>query len=200
MTDEKVSDILKTILKDLKAQNYTLNELSEAFEERSFGLLLLLMALPNVLLLASVPGLSTLFGIILIFVSFQMIQQRQSLWLPQKLRPMTFAKDKLEAFLGVALPYIQKIERFCKARWLILTTPQAERGVGLICLINSILIALPLPFANFLCGFILLFIAMGMIMKDGVCLLIGILMSIGLFIFLVSTSAFIFDFIRKLIS
>lgn len=163
--------------------SFTLYELMEILQERSFGLLLLLMALPNALMISSIPGISSFFGIILMLVSLQMIQSRHILWFPPSLAQKKFSRESLESILKRSHSYLHPIEKHLKSRWHFLTSSCFERVLGVVCLIHSILIALPIPLGNFLPGIVLIFISLGILAKDGVYILIGLILSLVTFIF-----------------
>jgi hypothetical protein len=57
---------------------------------------------------------------------------------------------------------------------------------------HGILIVLPIPLGNFLPGIALVFLALGVIEKDGLFIVIGYFLSIGIFLFFLKTSIFIY--------
>jgi hypothetical protein len=54
-----------------------------------------------------------------------------------------------------------------------MSTPAAERVIGLICVILSILSALPIPFGHMVPALALVVIGLGLIEHDGVAILLG---------------------------
>ena len=64
--------------------NITLGALSDAMEERAFGLLMLILALPCCL--PFVYLLPQIVALPMVFLAFQMAQGRRSPWLPETLR------------------------------------------------------------------------------------------------------------------
>ena len=73
MEKVRISQILTFFLQNLKQDTFTVHELVVALKERSFGILLLIIAIPNACLIASIPMVSFVFGVILILVSTQII-------------------------------------------------------------------------------------------------------------------------------
>lgn len=183
MKNENISEIIRNFLEHIENEFFTLNELITLLKERSFGILILLIALPNAFLIAAIPGISTIFGLMLIFVSFQMILQRKKIWLPKRLGHKKFSKKHFEHILTVSNPYLSRVEKNLKLRWKFLTSLFFERILGFICLVHGILIALPIPLGNFLSGTSLVFLALGTIFKDGLFILIGYVLSVLVFSF-----------------
>lgn len=150
-----------------------------ALGERSFGLILLLMAFPNALLIATIPGLSTLFGTVMALTSIQMILRLPNIWLPSTLKDKPHPKEQLAKVIHKSSVFLKNIEKFLKPRILILTTPLFEGILGVISLINSLLIALPIPFGNFLPGIAMVILSLGIAMRDGIFVMAGISLSLA---------------------
>ena len=72
---ENFFQILLVFLKNTQSDTFTLYELIAALKERSFGILLLIMAIPNACLVASIPMVSFVFGFVIILVSVQITFQ-----------------------------------------------------------------------------------------------------------------------------
>lgn len=181
--NDQVLEILSTFLEEIKSDQFTFYEMVEALKERSFGLLLFLLALPNVFLLTIIPGFSFIFGTVLIFLSIQMILRLEKAWVPRFMREKVFSKSQLQAVLRFFKPYLIRIEKVLKPRWPQLSSILLERFLGIVCLIHSIFIALPIPLGNFLCGLSITFLALGMIAKDGIFMFIGYSLSVIIFLF-----------------
>jgi len=166
-----------------KQNHFTLYDLMEVLQERSFGILLLLMALPNALMISSIPGISSFFGIIIMLISLQMIQSRKTPWFPRYLAYKQFSTESLESIVITSQSYLQSIEKHLKPRWHLLTSIYFEKLLGLVCLLHGILITLPIPLGNFLPGIALIFLSLGILAKDGMCIFIGLILSLFVFIF-----------------
>jgi hypothetical protein len=198
--EKTVSGLLNHFVQGLEQPHFTVTELMEALHERSFGIILLLMALPNAFMIAAIPGLSYLFGTILIIVSLQMIQRRKEPWLPGFVRRQTFSKKGLKTLLKIVNPYLYRVEKHLKSRWVFLTSRHSERCLGVICLLHGILIALPIPLGNFLPGVALVFLSLGILEKDGLYILIGLLLSLAVFAFFFTVFVSAFKFAQVLLT
>ncbi|MCX7343894.1 MAG: exopolysaccharide biosynthesis protein, partial [Proteobacteria bacterium] len=162
---EKILQILLVFLKNIQSDTFTVHELVAALKERSFGILLLIVAILNACLIASIPMVSFIFGFIVILVSIQIIFRPHKIKLPNIIGDKTF---------------------------FFLTSTVGEIILGIICLIHGILIILPIPLGNFLPGIALIFLALGVIEKDGLFIIIGYFLSIGVFLFFFKFSIFIY--------
>ncbi len=193
---EKVLQILLVFLKNIQSDTFTVHELVAALKERSLGILLLIVAIPNACLIASIPMVSFIFGFIVILVSIQIIFRPHRIKLPNVIGNKTFSKKQLEYILNKYTSHLIKIEKYIKIRWPFLTSTIGEIIVGIICLIHGILIILPIPLGNFLPGIALVFLALGVIEKDGLFIVIGYFLSIVIFLFFFKFSIFIYNAIE----
>lgn len=182
---KSILHILQTFLHIHKSSSFTIMNLIDALEERSFGFILLLMALPNVLLIASIPGLSTIFGGIMGLVSIQMMLRLPKIWLPKNIRYKPYATEHLHKVVKTSTPFLISIERFLKPRLLVLTASFLEPFLGLISFINSLWITLPIPFGNFLPGVAMVALSLGIIENDGIFIMAGVLLSFLVWIALI---------------
>ncbi len=197
---DKITTILNSFLKSIKNEHFTFYDFIEELKERSFGVLLLILAIPNACLLASIPGISVFLGIALIFVSMQMILRRKKAFFPKFVASQKLSTKHFESIFNIFNPYLVKIEKVLKPRFALLTSVLLERVLGVVCLIHGVLIALPIPLGNFFCGVAIVFFALGMIAKDGVFMAIGYVLSIGIFIFFATSFHLIFLLMQKFFS
>lgn len=191
---------ITTFLHNLENDTFTTAELIAALQERSFGILMLLIAIPNVCLIASIPMVSIVFGLLLIFVSIQIILRYPKIILPKMIGQKAFSKKQLEHILKVYSLRLIQIEKYLKPRWSFLTTGMWEVIIGIVSLLHGILITLPIPLGNFLPGIALLFIALGIISRDGLFIIIGHFLSIAIFLFFYSSSIFLYNFMQHIYS
>lgn len=179
---ESILDVFHTFLKTQDSDFFSISNLIDVLGERSFGLVLLLMALPNALLIASIPGLSSVFGIIMALTSFQMILRFRTIWLPATIRNKIYTKDQLKKVVNISTSFLTYIEHFLRPRILTLSTALFEPLLGLVILLNSIWITLPIPFGNFLPGVATVVLSLGIITKDGVFIIAGVFLSFAVWL------------------
>jgi hypothetical protein len=127
--------------------------------------------------IAIVPGLATITAIPLLFFGLQMLAGYRTPWLPKSILERRFAKADLLATIQRAVPAMRWVETICKPRLLFLTGRFGERLLGLLVFILALVIALPGPGTNFMPGVAIAFMSIAIIERDGLLVLIGMLVS-----------------------
>jgi hypothetical protein len=148
-----------------------IGELIDRFGDKSFGAAMLLFALPNVVPLP--PGASTLFGLPLLLIAAQLALGRPAIWLPMSLRRRSISAALFSRLVDATRPYLRWAERLLRPRLGFLLSPPMTRLTGLACVLLAILIALPIPLANFLSGVAVAAFAFGLLRHDGIAILLG---------------------------
>jgi hypothetical protein len=170
------------ILNDLVAQHQgdriTIGEFLHSLSNRGFGIAILIFALPNTPPLG-IPGISSICALPIFFFAAQMLLGRKEMWIPswvarQSFSPRTFAKA-----IAITTPWLRKLEVLIKPRGRRFTTPLMERLTGLIIMVLAAVIFLPIPGGNFLPAICMCLLALGFLERDGVLLMLGHVLSIG---------------------
>ena len=157
--------------------NITLGALSDAMEERAFGLLLLILALPCCL--PFVYLLPQIVALPMVFLAFQMAQGRRSPWLPETLRKRAMPVKGLLDVTARTKRYAGWLERLAHPRMAGLTGTAGLRVIGAILIVPCLSILMPLPLTNTVPGIGVAIASAGVIERDGVFVVLGVL--IGLF-------------------
>ena len=89
------SQVLREFKDTHTGERVTLGELRDALGDRAFGVLLFIFSLPN--LVPNIPGMSTIFAIPLLFLSWQFSYGRPYPWFPRWLSQRSFLR---EDFIG----------------------------------------------------------------------------------------------------
>lgn len=162
------SVVLEELLKDAPPDHVTIAWLMGSLRERSFGVVMLLMAL-----VALVPGASTFIGVLLSVPGFQMILARQNPVLPRFVACRRLPTRRLARLIGRAVPLLRRIERLIRPRW---HTPfeATKRVVGLVVLLLGATMLTPLPFAQVLPALVIVMISFAYLEEDGVFLCIAL--------------------------
>jgi len=162
---ERLSEILASLAAS-DAESITLAGIVAAAGERSIGALLVLLAIPN-LFAGAVPGLTAVFGLPLILLSLQLLAARRRPWLPARLARLEIRSADLRRALESVSPHLRRLERGLKPRLLVLTASWAERLIGLVCLLLSVLVFLPIPLANLLPTIGIMLFGIALLERDG---------------------------------
>jgi hypothetical protein len=134
-------------------------------EGQAFGLLLLLLALPNCI--PNIPGLSTIFGVLMVAPAVQLIFGQDSVWLPRRVRNWSISRDALRMAIKGSLPILKRIERYVGPRWMFLTHPPFTQLLGLQTLIMALVLILPIPLGNWPPGITVAATAIALLQRDG---------------------------------
>jgi hypothetical protein len=172
----RAAEILQQFIENFPHDKITLADVMNTLGHRAFGAAIFIFALAN-LLIANIPGISTILGIPIILIAMQLMMGSHRPWLPKSLAEKEFDKAAFQKVINRTVPVLKKIEVFIKPRLLFLSL-RADRFLGLICLLLGLVLALPIVFGNWLPSWALAFIALGMIERDGFVILIG--MAIGI--------------------
>lgn len=156
-----------------------LNDLARLLGNRSFGFLLLLFALPNTLPIIGIPGVSTLTGIPLAIVALQMMMGLPEPKLPAWVAERSLYRDDFRRIIDAIIPWLRKLERLTKPRWLGVTGPVGERWLGAFCLLLAAVLVLPIPLGNLPPAVAVTLVALGLIEKDGVFIALGLAVGVG---------------------
>lgn len=146
----------------------TIGELSTAFGERAFGILMLILSLPNAIGLGAIPGVSALFGLPQIFLALQMVLGRERPWLPGFLAQRSLSGADFRTVVDKATPYLLRMEKALRPRLLVLSHPAFERALGLAFAVLATIVALPIPFGNQPPAVAIAIMSLGLIEEDGV--------------------------------
>ncbi len=183
-----VSDILKEVA-DINTNNsnkVTLFDIKIALQERGFGILIIIFSLPLSIPIPVPPGYTTILSIPLILFSLQLLFGFHSPWIPHWLERKSFQSSTLAFVVERTSPALKKIEKFMKPRIPFIFYGPGEKILAFIMLICALSIAIPLPLTNFIPAIGTTFISLGIMSKDGLLSILGVLVSLcGLLLTLV---------------
>lgn len=172
---DRLSAILTAIARDGNRQRISIGDLLQAMEHRAIGALMFIFAVPNAIPVP--PGVSAVLGAPLIFLSFQlMLGQRP--WLPRVITDRSLSRQEFEKVVDLAAPWLARAERLMRPRLQQLASAPAKHVVGLLCLILSVILFLPIPLGNMLPAFTICVLALGVLERDGVWIIIGAILSV----------------------
>ncbi len=159
-----------------EAGTITLGGLLAAMGRTSIAFAILILSLPA---LTPIPGpFGMFFGTCLAIVSLQIITGARSIWLPGILARRRLSTATVELVVRHTSPFIQRVETILRRdRLRLLTGRTAETLLGVPIFLLAVAIALPIPFGNFLPVAALVVIAMGLMERDGLATLFGILLA-----------------------
>lgn len=165
------SNLLAELRDAFPNEKITVQELIERLEGRAIGLLLLILALP--MCIPNVPGISTIFGVLIVAPGVQMVVGGKTLWLPRRVRAWSFPRDGFQRAIEVSTPYLRKIERFVRPRWSVFTRGPFAMLFGLQTLLMAFVLTLPIPFGNWPPAMTVAMTALALLQRDGLLMLLS---------------------------
>lgn len=166
----------------------TLGDLIEAMDERAFGLLLLILALP-----CCIPflwGIPQIVALPMLAIAGQLAAGRHAPWLPARLRNRPMDIDGMREVVRRASRYLGWLERLARPRLTFLTDGTGARFVGLLLLIPTASILVPLPSTNTAPGIGVAIASVGLLERDGLLVLGGLLFGLAWVALLVFAAIF----------
>ena len=172
----KTSALLAETLHALRGSHVEVGELMAQFQRRSYGGVLLVLAL-----LAMVPGISVFAGMAMIVPAFQLF-----IGLPAPVFPSFIQKRKvgvagLQKWGMKVSAWVERLETLVVPRWPVLSNHTARRLIGLVILLLGLVVAIPFPFSNFPPALATIGFALGLLERDGLMIMIASALSIVAF-------------------
>lgn len=173
--ERPTSDFLAVVVIENKKEVMTVGEIKNALHERGFGILMAIAAIPICLPVPVPPGYTTFFSIPLFIFSTQMILGMRAPWLPMWLEKKIIKRENLEKLVTKATPWLKKIEERMQPRMTYISVRTWERIIGIFAFVFTVSIALPIPLTNFPPGWGILVMSLGLLSRDGLTILIGMI-------------------------
>jgi hypothetical protein len=155
------SIVLRDLLSQETPEQVTLGWLMARLGDRSFGIVLLLLALLGLL-----PGVSALAGVLLMVAAAQMILARPGPVFPHRISAQPFATQRLANVVKRVVPVLRSLERIIRPRW---PTPfrMTKRVVGGVVLLLAASLLAPVPLSNIPPALVIGLIAFAYLEEDG---------------------------------
>ncbi|MBF2008816.1 MAG: exopolysaccharide biosynthesis protein [Chlorogloeopsis fritschii C42_A2020_084] len=187
-TKLQTSKLLQDFLQRHSGERIYLRDLLNEMSNRAFAPLIFICALPEALPLP-VAGVSAIIGIPLMIISGQLMLGFSKPWLPKWIANRSLKRKDFEKIIKKILHYLQKCERVIRPRWRFVTSPLAQRLLGLLFLVLAFVIALPIPFGNLPPAVAIAIISLGIIEQDGVVIVLGVLAACAILVIMASAIA-----------
>ncbi|MDQ5858694.1 MAG: exopolysaccharide biosynthesis protein [Acidobacteriota bacterium] len=176
-TKASLSRALSGAASSLTGETTSVRELLALIGEQGMLMLCIFLTIPF-LVPVSIPGVSTVFGLLVILIGVGVATNRVP-WLPNRLIDRRFPTGKLCPALEQGAKILQRLERFLHPRWEVLTRSTAmNRFNGAMIVLAGLLLMAPfglIPFSNTLPALAALFLAAGMLERDGLFVFVGYL-------------------------
>ena len=167
------SVVLQRLHDEAPADHFTLGWVMGSLRKRSFGIIMLLLAL-----VAIAPGVSIVAGLLLMIPAFQMIAGQPGPVFPRRIAARPLPTRHLAALVQRAVPVLRYLEKMIHPRW---PTPleATKRFVGtIVVMLNITLVFSPIPLSNVVPAMVIALISLAYLEEDGLLLLIALLAAV----------------------
>lgn len=183
---ERTSSILARNLRSFQGDETNVGILLYKLRRRSFGGVLFILAALSIL-----PGVGIFSGVFMMLLGLQLCLGFGSPRLFRYVSKQTIRINHITYLLDRVIPLIERVEQYIRPRWLFCVGLPLNFIIGLITIVLAFLIIVPLPFTNLLPVLSMCTLSIGLMEKDGVCILIGL--AISLLAFWISGSVIFFS-------
>ena len=174
-TDVALSVALKRTIAEIRGDRITLQQLLGLIGEQGLLVFCTILTIPF-LLPVSIPGVSTVFGLVIIFIGISITLNR-ALWLPERILRHELTREHLVPVLEKGIHFFARLEQWMGVRLRQLTEGDLMNRInGLALTAGGVLLLFPLsfiPFSNTLPALAVLLLALGMLQRDGVFIIAG---------------------------
>lgn len=164
---------IEDVVNQSSADKISIADLVRAMEAAGYGLVMIIFSLATVMPLP--PPIPNVFALPLIIFAAQMILGYEAPKLPKSISNLRIKRSIVVVVVHKSSRYIGRVEKVLKPRLSFVVTPIFERILGLFILVFSLFIMIPLPFTNLVPGIGIMLIAFGLLGKDGLFVISGIL-------------------------
>ncbi len=171
--NHKLSDRLAKLLEKASDDSMTLGAFIESVGPQGQALLTLIFSLPFVVIF-SLPGVSNLFGILVLVLGARLAINK-SVWIPKRFKSVKIGGPKFSKIFKAVCKLISWIEKFTRPRWSwMFSWKFSHFFLGLMIAIDGLCLALPLPPGTGVpAALAASALSLGLLEKDGLWILIG---------------------------
>ncbi len=168
------ADLHRYFFEEPPTDKIRLDHILELAGERTFGFLLVLLALPSALPVPA-PGYSIPFGILIVLLALQFAVGRPEPWFPRGLRQRSIGLKQTQRILSAGLPWLKRLESLSKPRMAYICTSPLWRAVlGVAIALMGISMMIPLPLTNTFPAIGVFIVGFSLIEDDGLVGLAGL--------------------------
>jgi hypothetical protein len=167
------SVVLQGLHGEMPTDHFTLGWLMHCLHRRSFGIIMLVIALAAV-----VPGLSIVAGLLLMIPAFQMIAGKPRPFFPLRIATRSLPARQFTAVMQRSVPVLRYLEKVVHPRWHA-PVEATKRLVGaFVVMLSATLVCIPIPLSNVVPALLIVLISLAYLEEDGVLLSITVLAAI----------------------
>ena len=165
-------ELLEALADGDPEDDLTLADILAGLSRQVFGMLLFVATLPAFIPIPGVGG--AIGGPLTVLVGVHLLVGMRKLWLPGFIARRGPRRSSLQAFHRRLGPWLERLERLVKPRMTgLIDQRAASMFTGLLLVLLGVLLALPIPFTNYLFGCLLLSYAFALLERDGLLMLLN---------------------------
>jgi hypothetical protein len=169
-----ISRIVAQIAAQCPGERISLGEIAEAFGDRAFGLLILVLLLPSLL-----PLMASVFGLPVLILGIQMGLGLRAPRLPAFIAQRTIARADLMRLSSASSTWLKRVEKWVKPRPGFFTSPLGDRLFGWLSAYTAVMLILPGPGTNGPPAFGNIVMALGLVEHDSRVMGIGAALTVA---------------------
>lgn len=165
---------LREVAANLQEERVSMQAMAQAHGPEAHGTMLLLLAMPCLL---PVPGVGTVLGLGMAALALAMWRGHCASCLPPRVAELELPRHWAQRVLfGLASAYALA-GRHARARLSHLAVSGRRSATALAVGLMACIVVMPIPFGNLLPAVALVLIGLGLVFRDGVAVILGLLMS-----------------------
>src|SRR5688572_28522741 len=172
-----IAATMRRVLTRADADEITAGTLVETFGSNAFGLLLIVLNLPNVVF--APPALAGVTAVPTAVFGAQLLLGHERPWLPAPLLGRPVAAGALRRVLALSGRWLDRLDALGRPRLVAAAGPWAQRVLGLFALVAAVIVLLPVPGTNVLPSLSVVVMAVAVMRRDGVLVLLGALLGLA---------------------
>jgi hypothetical protein len=157
-----------------REEGVSMRAMAQAHGPEAHGTLLLLLAMPCLL---PVPGVGTVLGVGMAALAVAMWRGQGEPCLPQRVANLELPRHWARRVLEVLAAVYALAGRHARARLGHLAGPTWRSALAVVVGSMALIVVLPIPFGNLLPALALMLIGLGLVFRDGIAVILGLLMS-----------------------
>lgn len=164
---------IEDVVNQSSADKISIADLVRAMEAAGYGLVMIIFSLASVMPLP--PPLPNIFALPILIFSTQMMIGYDAPKLPKIISNIRIKRSIVALLVQKSSRYISKVEKVLKPRLSFVVTNIFERILGFFILIFALSVMIPIPFTNLVPGIGIMLISFGLLGKDGLFVISGLL-------------------------
>ncbi|MEN9528320.1 MAG: hypothetical protein RI932_193 [Pseudomonadota bacterium] len=194
-----VSKRLEVVRNMDPSSTVTLRAIDEMFGDDGAPLTIIFLCVPF-LFPMPIPGISTAFGFAIMLLTLRIISPRP-LPLPRVADRIVLSGKTVVSIADKSFDYVVRVERFLKPRAHFMNSGVARWLSGFGMIFSAVALALPIPpvipLTNTLPALAITAFSLGLLMRDGVMIVLGHLMHLTSWLYFFSVAGIAFSFALK---